>query len=59
MSANGLIRKNPALEQNVVKSIAGDPKYGDDSDLYEGTGHVRKSEKKSGLTRKKKNGSEA
>jgi hypothetical protein len=45
---------NLTLEQNVSKAIAGDPNFGDDSDLYEGTGRVRKSERKSGLTRKKK-----
>ncbi len=44
---------NLTLEQNVAKAIAGDPNFGDDSDLYEGTGRVRKSERKSGLTRKK------
>lgn len=45
---------NLAIEQNVAKAIAGDPEFGDDSALYEGTGRVRKSERKSGLTRKKK-----
>lgn len=44
---------NLALEKNVAKAIAGDVRYGDDSDLYEATGRVRKSERKSGLTRKK------
>jgi hypothetical protein len=47
---------NLTLEQNIVKAIAGDPNFGDDSALYEGTGRVRKSERKSGLTRKKKTG---
>jgi hypothetical protein len=46
--------ENLALERNVVKAIAGDPNFGDDSALYEGTGRVRRSERKSGLTRKKK-----
>jgi hypothetical protein len=46
--------ENLKLEQNVAKAIAGDPNFGDDSALYEGTGRVRKSERKSGLTRKKK-----
>ncbi|HEX8371010.1 MAG TPA: hypothetical protein VF604_20870 [Pyrinomonadaceae bacterium] len=45
---------NLKLEQNVAKAIAGDPDFGDDSALYEGTGRIRKSERKSGLTRKKK-----
>lgn len=47
--------ENLKLEQNIAKAIAGDPKFGDNSDLYEGTGRVRKSERKSGLTRKNKN----
>lgn len=47
-----------ALELNVAKGIAGDSKHGEDSDLYEATGRVRKSERKTGLTRKKKNGGE-
>jgi len=47
-------KENLALEKNVAKAIAGDPNYGEDSDLYEGTGRVRKSERKTGLTRKKK-----
>ena len=36
----------------VIKGIVGDVTYGDDSDLYVACGYVRKSEKKSGLTRK-------
>lgn len=35
-------------------AVAGDPNYGNDSPLYGAMGFVRKSEKKSGLTRKKK-----
>jgi hypothetical protein len=35
-------------------AVAGDPAYGNDSPLYGAMGFVRKSEKKSGLTRKKK-----
>lgn len=46
--------ENIKLEQNIAKAIAGDAEFGDDSALYEGTGRVRKSERKSGLTRKKK-----
>lgn len=34
--------------------VAGSPDYGNDSPLYGAMGFVRKSEKKSGLTRKKK-----
>lgn len=39
--------------QFVVKSVVGSTDYGDDSDLYEAMGYVRKSERKSGLSRKK------
>lgn len=46
--------ENLTLEKNIAKAIAGDPEFGDDSALYEGTGRVRKSERKTGLTRKKK-----
>ena len=42
------------LEKNVAKAIAGSPEHGEDSDLWEGTGRVRKSERRTGLTRKKK-----
>ena len=38
----------------VGMGVAGDPAYGNDSPLYGAMGFVRKSEKKSGLTRKKK-----
>ena len=38
----------------VVLAVAGDTKLGPDSKLYEAMGYVRKSERKSGLTRKKK-----
>jgi hypothetical protein len=34
--------------------VLGDPAYGPDSALYEALGYVRKSERKSGLTRKGK-----
>jgi hypothetical protein len=37
----------------AIKGIVGDVAYGDNSDLYGACGYVRKSEKKSGLTRKK------
>lgn len=43
-----------AAEQLVVNGIVGDPNYGPDSPLYGATGRKRKSERKSGLTRKKK-----
>lgn len=38
----------------VVKGVVGDTAFGDDSSLYEEMGYVRKSERRSGLTRKKK-----
>ncbi|MGH9946782.1 MAG: hypothetical protein ACRD6X_06265 [Pyrinomonadaceae bacterium] len=38
----------------VGMGVAGDPAYGNDSPLYGAMGFVRKSEKKSGLTRKTK-----
>jgi len=38
----------------VVNGVIGDPKFGPDSSLYEKMGYVRKSERKKGLTRKKK-----
>ena len=40
--------------QMVVDGVRGDPTYGPDSALYEAMGYVRKSERKSGLTRKGK-----
>ena len=40
----------------VVAGIIADEEFGSDSALYEASGYVRKSERKSGLTRKKKNG---
>ena len=39
--------------QLVVNGVKGDVDFGEDSDLYEAMGYVRKSERKSGLTRKK------
>jgi hypothetical protein len=38
--------------QSVIKGIVGDVNYGDDSDLYGACGYVRKSDRKTGLTRK-------
>ena len=38
--------------QKVVNGVKGDPNYGDDSDLYDAMGYVRKSERASGLSRK-------
>lgn len=42
------------LFQFAVNSIKGDPDVGDDSSLYEAAGYVRRSEKKSGLSRRTK-----
>ena len=36
----------------VVNSVRGTPQYGPDSSLYRALGYVRKSERRSGLTRK-------
>lgn len=40
----------------IVAGVIADEEYGSDSALYEAMGYVRKSERKSGLTRKRKNG---
>ena len=40
--------------QLVVNGVVGDVAFGEDSALYEAMGYVRKSERKSGLTRKGK-----
>lgn len=39
----------------IVNGVLADPTEGDDSALYESMGYIRKSSRKSGLTRKKKN----
>jgi hypothetical protein len=44
------------LVQRVVNGVIGDPEEGPDSDLYDAFGYTRKSERKTGLTRKKKTG---
>ena len=41
------------LSALVDNSVKGDPEFGEDSKLYEAMGYVRKSERRSGLTRKK------
>lgn len=40
-----------ATIQIVVNSVKGDPEEGEDGDLYEAMGYIRKSERKSGLRR--------
>lgn len=42
--------------EKIKNAIVADDEFGDDSALYESLGFVRKSERKSGLTRKKKPG---
>ncbi len=38
----------------IVNGVIGDPNFGPDSALYEAMGYIRKSNRKSGLTRKRK-----
>jgi hypothetical protein len=45
------------INQKVVKGVVGDPNFGDDCELYDAMGYVRKSERKSGLSRSKKTAS--
>jgi hypothetical protein len=40
--------------QQAVNGVLADPNFGDDSALYEAMGYVRKSKRKTGLTRKGK-----
>jgi trans-2-enoyl-CoA reductase len=40
------------VQQQVISAIKGDPNFGEDSPLYQAAGYVRKSDKKSGLSRK-------
>jgi hypothetical protein len=46
--------RNIKRAQRIVLSVAGHPKHGKDSGLYKAMGFVPTSERKSGLTRKKK-----
>ncbi len=49
-----------AILELVIDSVRGTPGFGRDSDLYRACGYVRKSERKSGLSRRpKKDNSEA
>ena len=48
-TADGLTTQTNQL---VVNAVKGDPAHGEDSDLYEAMGYVRKSARKCGLTRK-------
>lgn len=47
-------RVSNETNQLVVNGVKGDPNFGEDCDLYEAMGYVRKSERKSGLSRGKK-----
>ena len=47
--------ENWDITQLVVLSVAGSPKYGKNSALYQRMGYVATSERKSGLTRKRVN----
>ena len=47
-------RKSLELADLVVKSVMGDPEEGANGDLYEAMGYVRKSERASGLTRRRR-----
>lgn len=42
------------MRELIVNGVIGNPDFGPDSALYEAMGFVRKSDRKSGLTRKKK-----
>ena len=44
-----------AMLDNIIDGVIGHEDFGDDSALYEELGFVRKSQRKSGLTRKRKN----
>jgi hypothetical protein len=46
-------KESIAAIQLVVNAVKGDPDEGDDGEFYEAMGYVRRSERKSGLTRAK------
>ncbi|MBS1794019.1 MAG: hypothetical protein JSS81_09205 [Acidobacteria bacterium] len=46
--------KTLAMLADIVDGVVGHEDFGDDSALYEALGYVRKSQRKSGLTRKKR-----
>ena len=59
VSAAQNAREDADVETNrlialVVNSVKGDVQFGEDSPLYEAMGYVRKSDRKSGLSRGKK-----
>jgi hypothetical protein len=48
--------KTMKMIESIVAGVIADDEFGPDSALYEAMGYVRKSERRSGLTRKKVNG---
>ena len=50
--------KTLKMIDQIVSGIKGDDEFGDDSALYEMFGFIRRSQRKSGLTRKKSNSEE-
>jgi len=50
--------KTLKMIDQIVSGVKGDDEFGDDSALYEMFGFIRKSQRKSGLTRKKTNSGE-
>ncbi|MBS1792689.1 MAG: hypothetical protein JSS81_02475 [Acidobacteria bacterium] len=60
MKTAGIARREAEDEKTlkiidqIVAGIVGDDEFGDDSALYEAFGYVRRSQRKSGLTRKRK-----
>lgn len=46
-------RETERLISRVVNGVRADPEEGENGELYEAMGYVRKSERKSGLTKKK------
>ena len=60
LEAAGIARREAAdtralkMIEKIVNGIIGDENFGDDSALYEAFGFIRRSQRKSGLTRKRK-----
>lgn len=56
VSRNNADAESNDLADKVVNSVKGDPNFGEDSPLYRAFGYVLKSERATGLTRKRKPG---
>jgi len=56
---DGSDRDSLSRTQLVVNGVIGDPERGPDSDLYEAMGYVRRSERRTGLTRRRSEPAEA